>query len=359
MSVAFPRFFGSLNFTGFFAERRMVPAGRHSEYAIAVKSLRSIAIAAWLLAAGSVAAPPGRAQEDEIVANLAGGRVIILVARDTIIFGAIDQPLEAKSVPPRAAALGPEHIGILFGASEWQVPAQPRPIRLDREVPEIHPPPKNAYRPPDSGEPDLEAIGVAFLEKLRPLVSQLHHKFDLKPEDPLFEIVLIGYPRQYGPEVWLVDFRAEQESIGGNAEYWQTHALRPRFTQLYPPEKHQAKTVVEVSFPADPQPVPLMGLIQSSDPRIAQIRSADPKFAKVVELLEHGQSTKANPEDAADFLRAVLPVLAGKSSFIEGKMGETGGFEWIVPPQEPVEKAKQEKDRPPDAPTLIRKPNPH
>jgi hypothetical protein len=286
-----------------------------------------------------------RAQEDEIVANLAGGRVIIHVARDTIIFGAIDQPIEAKSVPPRVASLGPEHVGILFGASEWQVPAQPRPIRLDREVPEIHPPGKNVYRPPDSGEPDLEAIGVAYLEKLRPLVSQLHHKFDLKPDDPLFEIVLIGYPRDYGPEVWLVDYRAEQESIGGNSEYWQTHILRPRFTQLYP---------------ADQPAVPLMGLIQSSDPRITQIRNSDPKFGKVVELLERGQGNKANPDDSADFLRAVLPVLAGRATFIEGKMGDTGGFQWIVPPEETVEqKTQQDKDRPPDAPTLRRKPNPN
>jgi hypothetical protein len=301
-----------------------------------------------------------RAQEDEIVANLAGGRVIILVARDTIIFCAIDRPLEATGVPPRVAALGNEHIGIFFGASEWQVPAQPRPIRLDRDIPEIRPPGKNVYRPPDSGEPDLQAIGVTFLEKLRPLVSQLHHKIDLPPDDAIFEIVLIGYPREYGPEVWLMEYRAEQESIGGAVDYWQTHILRPRFTQLYPPEKHQAKTLVESYFPADQPVVPLMGLIQANDPRIAQIRNSDPKFGKVVELLERGQANKANPDDSADFLRAVLPVLAGKAAFIEGKMGETGGFEWIVPPEEPTEKPNpQDKDRPPDAPTLRRKPDPN
>jgi hypothetical protein len=313
----------------------------------------------FLLLLGLLPAPLP-AQEDEIVANLAGGRVMIHVARDTIIFAAIDQPLEAKSVPPRVAALGPDHIGILFGASEWQIPAQPRPIRLDREVPEIRPPGKNVYRPADSGEPDLEAIGVAYLEKLRPLVSQLHHKFDLKPDDPLFEIVLIGFPHEYGPEVWLLEYRAEQESVGGNSEYWQTHILRPRFTQLYPPEKHAAKTLVEAYFPADLQVTPLMGLLQSNDPRLAQIRNSDPKFGKVVELLERGQANKANPDDAADFLRAVLPVLAGKAMFIEGKMGESGGFEWIVPPEEPAEKpGKEDKDRPPDAPTLRRKPNPN
>ncbi|HKF39742.1 MAG TPA: hypothetical protein VKB21_01580, partial [Candidatus Acidoferrum sp.] len=61
-------------------------------------------------------AVPGRAQEDEIVANIAGGRVLIHVSSDGIVFGVIDYPLEAKSVPPRVAAIGPTHVGVFFGA---------------------------------------------------------------------------------------------------------------------------------------------------------------------------------------------------------------------------------------------------
>jgi len=316
-----------------------------------------------LLAALSLAvtSAPTRAQEDEIVANLAGGRVVIYVARDAIIFGAIDHPLEAKSVPPRVAELGSSHIGIFFGASEWQVPAQPKPIRLDRDIPDVRPIGTPGYRAPDTSEADLETIGVNFLEKLRPLVSQLHHKIDLKPDEPLVEIVLIGYgPRDYGPEVWLVDYGAEQESVSATSDFWQTHILRARFTQLYPPEKHQPKTIVEMRFPANLQVIPLTGLIQQNDPRIAQLRSSDARFAKVVEQIERGQANKSVSHDAADFLRAALPVLAGDAHFIEGMMGEAGGFEWIVPPEEPVDKQQraQDKDRPPDAPTLRRKPNP-
>ena len=88
---------------------------------------------------GALFAFAGRAfaQGDEIVANLAGGRVIIHVTRDGIVFGAIDQPLEAKSVPPRVAEMDLNHIGIFFGASEWQVPAAPKPIRLDRDIPRV------------------------------------------------------------------------------------------------------------------------------------------------------------------------------------------------------------------------------
>jgi hypothetical protein len=318
-----------------------------------------------LFAALALTAIPATAQEDEIVANLAGGRVIVHVANDGIVFAAIDHPLEAKSVPPRVAAVGSTHVGIFFGASEWQVPAQPMPIRLDRSASDVRPSmsPNDTFRPPGSGEADLELIGVGFLEKLRPLVSQLHHKIDLKPDEPLLEIVLIGYaPQGYGPEVWLIEYRAEQESVSATSDFWQTHILRPRFTQLYPPEKHEAKTLLEVRFPITLQDVPLTGLIEQNDPGIARLRSSDPRFNKAAEHIERGQANKVPMQDAADFLRAALPFIAGSAHFVEGQVGENGGFEWIVPPEEPREKAQhgeEDKNRPADAPTLMRKPNPN
>src|SRR5258708_8743661 len=76
-------------------------------------------------------------REEEIVANLAGGRVIVHVARESIIFAAIDQPIEANSIPPRVMELDSGHIGVLFGASEWQLPAEPKPVRLDKSFPHI------------------------------------------------------------------------------------------------------------------------------------------------------------------------------------------------------------------------------
>jgi hypothetical protein len=302
---------------------------------------------------------PAFAQEDEIVANLAGGRVIIHVASEGIVFGAIDHPLEAKSVPPRVAMIGSSHVGIFFGASEWQVPAQPMPIRLDRNVSDVRASTKQTYHPEGTGDPDLELIGVGFLEKLRPLASQLHHKYDLKPDEPLLEIVLIGYgPNNYGPEVWLIEYRAEQESVSASSDFWQTHLLRPRFTQIYPPGKHESKTIVETRFPPDLQAVPLTGLLQQNDPRIAQVR-ADPRMNKVAEFIEKGQANKVPMQDAADFLRATLPFLAGNAHFIEAQMAERGGFDWIVPPEEPREKEKKDENRPADAPTLFKKPNPN
>jgi hypothetical protein len=307
--------------------------------------------------AGGAAA---RAQEDEIVANLAGGRAIIHVANDAIVFAAIDHPLESKSVPPRVAVIDSRHIGIFFGASEWQVTSQPRPIRLDRDIPHFGAV-DTRFAPAGGAEQDLEQIGVAFLEKLRPLVSQLHHPIELKPDEPLFQIILIGYaPRDYGPEIWLIEYQVEQNSVAARGDYWQTHILRPRFTQLYPPEKHQPKTIIEVRVPSNLQDVPLLGLIQQNAPAIARIRSSDPHINKVVELIQKGEAQKADPVAAGDFLRAALPILAGDAHFFLGSMTENGRFEWIVPPDEPREKIKttEDKNRPPDAPTLQQKPKP-
>jgi len=321
----------------------------------------SIAVVLALVCVYGRSAAQMQGPEDEIVANLAGGRVIVHVARDgNIVFAAINQPVEAGGVPPRVLEVDSMHVAVLLGASEWRIPADPNPVRLDRNFERVHGrDPKYQYNP-EEAEPDLETIGVAVLEKLRPLTSQLHHKIDLPPDEPLLEMVLIGYaPNNYGPEVWTVEYRVQQEQVSTRGEYWQTRILRPRFTQLYPPEKHAPRMIVEARYPADQKAPTLMALIQGNDPTIAQLRGSDARFAKVIDAVDKGQAQKAVPADAADFLRAVLPLIADKQTFILAKMEEQHGFDWIVPPDEPVERAKkgeEDKNRPPDAPSLRRKP---
>ena len=295
--------------------------------------------------------------EDEIIANLAGGRVIIHVARDVILFAAIDQPVERNSVPPRVMNLDASHIGVLLGASEWRVPADPKPIRIDRDFHRVGANERRTDSAPGEAEPDLDAIGITFLEKLRPLVGQLHHKLDFVPDDPIFQLVIIGYgSAQYGPEVWVAEYRIEQQQIATRGEYWQTRILRPRFTQLYPPEKHAPRTLVEVRYPVDLKGPRLSELIQGNDPRVVQLASREPRFTKVLENLHGGQAQKAAPLDSVDFMRALLPLVANDAPFVMGTMAEQHGFEWIVPPSEPVEKVEEDKNRPREAPSLLRKP---
>jgi hypothetical protein len=310
------------------------------------------------LAPPQVSPTQDRDRADEIVANLAGGRVIVHVAKDKIVFAAIDQPVEPSSIPPRVLSIDRSHIGVLLGASEWRSPADPKPVRLDKDFPQLSGKDPHYAGNPDEVAPDLDVIGVAFLERLRPLVSQLHRKIEFKPEEAIFEVVIIGYaPDDYGPEVWTLEYRIQQEEIATRGDFWQTRLLRPRFTQLYPPEKHAPKTLVEIRYPNTIPGPTLQQLIQGNDPELYDLSRGDPKFSKVMEEIDRGQANKAVPEDATDFLRAALPLVSEKAKFILGTMTERG-FDWIVPPDEPVEKAKEDKNKPPEAPTLRKKPNP-
>jgi len=298
-------------------------------------------------------------REDEIVANLAGGRVIVHVSQELISFAVIDKPIEANSHPPRVLSVDATHVGVLFGAAEWQLAADPKPTRLDKNFQRIakQDPRYQAY--PDI-EPDLESIGVGFLERLRPLVGQLHTKLTFAPEEPIFEVVLIGYAPGYGPEVWQLDYRIEQEEVGARGnDYWQTRVLRPRFNQLYPPEgKKSPRMLLDVHYPDDPDASSVNAIILRDDARIGRLRSADPRFAKVLENISKGQAQKAVDTDATNFLRALVPIVVGDAHFALGTIGESEGFVWIVAPEEPIETAVPDKNQPPEAPSLRRKPKP-
>jgi len=312
----------------------------------------------------SLAALPALCQSqqggEEIVTSLTGGHVILHVAKDAIFFAAIDQPAEQGAPPPRVVDLDSQHIAILFGASEWRSLTDPKPIRMDRNVQRVSGR-DSRYGGSYNGDadPDLEIVGVAFLEKLRPLVSQLRRKIDFPADQPFFEMVIIGYgPQNYGPEAWTVEYRITQELLSSRGNYWQTRILRPRFTQIYPPEKHAPKTLVETSFPADAQGPTLQTLLEGNDPRFSAFRS-DANLSKALNLISKGQAQKVEQKDAAELLRAAVPLLYPNQRFFMGKMEEQAGFNWVLPPEEPVEKAeknKEDKDRPPEAPSLRKRP---
>ena len=127
-------------------------------------SLRLVYLGILLFFFAAVIAAQAQDREEEIIANLAGGCVIVHVARDTIVFAAIDHAVESNSIPPRVAGVDSTHIGVLFGASEWRIPADPKPIRLDRNYQRVGPQAREDTVPGEA-EPDLELIGTVFLEK--------------------------------------------------------------------------------------------------------------------------------------------------------------------------------------------------
>lgn len=320
-----------------------------------------VAVSIFCVFAASGAFAQNLQQEDEIVTSLTGGRVILHVAKDdAIFFAAIDQPVEQGAAPPRLVDIDGQHVGILFGASEWRAPADPKPIRMDRNIERIPGRDKRYEGTYADADPDLEIMGTAFLEKLRPLTAQLRKKLDFPADQPIFEMVVIGYgPKGYGPEVWTVEYRITQELLTTRDNYWQTRVLRPRFTQIYPPEKHAPRVLVEASYPPDEKTPTLQTLLEGNDPRFSVFRN-DQKMAKALDLITKGQAQKVEIAQAEQFLRAAVPLLYPKQSFFMGKMDEQRGFDWIVPPEEPIEKVekKEDKNQPPDAPTLRKKPTP-
>src|SRR5262249_45644024 len=162
-------------------------------------------------------------QDDEIVTSLSGGRVILHFAKEAIFFAAGDEPVEEGAPPPRVLDLYGQHIAILLGASEWRSLADPKPIRLDRNIQKVSGPDPHAGGYEDVADPDLEILGTEFLEKLRPMVSQLRRKIDFPADQPFFEMVVIGYgPKNYGAEAWTVEYRISQQLLTTRDNFWQT-----------------------------------------------------------------------------------------------------------------------------------------
>jgi hypothetical protein len=344
-------------FAPIFAAKNAMPlcATSSVELSPSQKLLRAISFI-FLAAAILLAALSLRAQ-DEIVANLAAGRVVIDVAKGGIVIGAIEQHVEANSRPPIVFPINDRRIGILLGAAEWVAPSSgSAPVRLDRAIARLSREAAPRQEPGQADQAsDIEAIGVAFLEKLRTMAEQLHHKIDLPSDAPLVELLLIDYQPDYGPEVWLLQYRIQQQQLRG--DFWQTKTLRPSYTQLYPPEKHQPRTLVEVRYPSETPGPTVLELLRQNDPRLASAGRAAPKSLKVIENIGNGKSSSSPVEDSATFLHDILDPLAGtENRIVLGVLREDRGWEWIVAPPEPLEKAPEDKTRPPEAPSLRRKP---
>ena len=63
------------------------------------------------------------AQEQELVANLAAGRVLLCVAKDGIFIAAVENKVEPDATPPIVIPLSGRRVAVVFGAAEWLDPA--------------------------------------------------------------------------------------------------------------------------------------------------------------------------------------------------------------------------------------------
>jgi len=326
----------------------------------------ALVIPAQPLAAQETSEAPG----EEVVVNLATGRVIIAVVKDAILIGTVEDPIEPQTHPPIPVQLSGRRAGIMLGAVDWFSPSSQLELaRIDRELPRLRGHFANAAPGPhldqagtNSEATDIESVGQGVFERLNVVANNLHAKLDWPPDEPVAELIVADYIQGYGPEVWQLTFSIKQEMQ--RLDYYDTRISHPTYVQMWPPEKGQPHSLVEFQYPHDKTQPTLLDLLRQKDPRIEKICASDAKMRDVADGLLGGQSNKLLSMDATQFLRAALAVLAPPNArqTMAAIELETG-FEWIlrppVEPKRPITAQQKDQERhEEEAPSLLKPPSP-
>ena len=320
-----------------------------------------LAGAAAVPASPPAPAPRQQQTSDEIVANLAAGRVAVLIAKDGIVVATAQSHFEPETLPPLIVPLSPLRVAVLLGPVEWAWPGTGRtPYRLDRELQRRL---WGASAPGSKDAPiqatDIETIGLGFLEPLRNVTAMLHGRLHLPPHEVFTEMLLVDYARDYGPEAWSLRYRAEQELMRG--DFYRTSIHRPEYVQLYPPDKGQPKTLMETTYPpGDTSEPAILDLLKANDSKLATLRSADPGMGRAADLLVQGECQKIKIEDGLELVRAAFQTVTPRDARqMLLTITQQDGMKWILgeeqlAPLSPADK-KQAESGPP---TLRKKPEP-
>ncbi len=342
---------------------------RSCKYPLLVLVAVTLTLAIGHLYVRAAAAP--HPQEDkpieEIVANLAAGRVIVGVFKDGIVIGSIEYPIETGSLTPPIVPITSRRAGIVLGAAEFVSPSSRQVLaKLSRDLPQIRgDAPLSAQQPhlADTTDirkaSDIEQIGLGLMNRLNESASQMHSQLNFSADEPFTELVLADYVQGYGPEVWFLTYTIAQEPERG--DFWNTHVRRPRYVQFWPPEKKEPRTLIEFDYPADAKTVTLRDLLLTHDPRLEKLRTSSPEMAAVADSILRGDLDKILLAAGLPYLRAALDVIAQGNRKQLAVINFESGFEWVIaPPKEPKPPAEKmangeqapSLERPADAPTL-------
>jgi len=298
---------------------------------------------------------------DELVANLAAGRVVVAVVKNAILVATLENPIEAETRPPTPVPLATSRLGVLLGPVFWWSPTSKMELaRLDQELPQLRSRviaavPHLQAEQGGAEATDMESIGQGLFERLTTVAQNLHSHVDLPANEPLLQLVVADYLSGYGPEVWQLTYGMKQQEE--QAGYWTTRILHPAYLQFWPPEKGQPRTLVEFAYPPENAPPSLLDMLRQKDPRIEKVISADPKMTEVADRLLQGDSGKIAAADATQFLRAVLDAIAQPNARETLAMiTEGNGYEWILAPPPEPKSTLQRTERPAGAPTLQKQP---
>lgn len=333
-------------------------ARAHRSWMISLPCLVFVACTAAPLIRSASAQQGEETPREEIVANLAAGRVVIAVVRDAILVGTIENPIEAQTRPPTPVELSSERMAVTLGAMDWFSPSTHQSLAtIDLELPHL----RSSLVPagPHLGQTeagtqatDIQAIGQGVLERLNQVARGLHDNVNLPRTEPLAELIVADYMAGYGPEVWQVTYGLDQEVQQG--DYWDSRVTTPKYLQFWPPEKGEPHTLVEFAYPPENVPPTLLDLLRQKDPPLEKLIASDPSMAEVASRLLGGDSKKIKSQDGTQFLRAALAAIAppnARQTF--AVIGEQSGFAWVLRPP-PSPKAPGQEQRPPGAPSLIK-----
>jgi hypothetical protein len=299
-----------------------------------------MALAPFVFLAPAVVRAAQIEPKGEIAATLAAGRAEFCVTRDAIVVATMGGGSETGSLPPEIVPVSSDRIAVVLGADEWVHPGSGKmSTRVDVELPRVAAkallgrPPAIAASPDEPTE--IEDIGIAVLEFLRPEVDQIHSHLDLAPDEPLVELLLADYAPGYGPEIWSLHYRVRQEDLGNG--YWETRILRPAYYQLYPPEKGHPYTFMEARYPVNTQGPTWLAQLVGNNAQLERIAASSKEAAQAIEEIRKGDARKAHTAGVADLLRAALPdVGSNKAQIAVAQLNEQSGFQWLIAPRQPL-----------------------
>jgi hypothetical protein len=199
---------------------------------------------------------------------------------------------------------------------------------------------------------DIEQIGLGLFGRLSGITEQIHGRINMKSDEPLTELIVVDYLPAYGAEVWLITYSIKQEPERG--DFWQTRLLRPRYSQLWPPEKRAPRTIVEFDYPADARTIPMRDMMLAHDPKLDGIHDSSGDMGWVADSILHGEIDKRTSDSGLPYMRAALNALAEGRRMQLAVIRPDTGFAWVLAPQPEPKLPGEEKVRPADAPTLER-----
>ncbi len=335
-------------------------AGRH--ISLLIHLAWTLTFLLCVFAARAAAQETYAAPADEIVANLAAGRVVIAVVKDAILVATLEDPIEVQTRPPIPVQLSSRRAGVILGPVEWFSPSSQQDLaQINRELPHLRAQGTGVRGTPHLGQTqegteaaDIEQIGQGLLERLNEVVKDLHERIPLPPGEPLEQLIVADFLPGYGPEVWQLAYPLKQSPERG--DFWDTRVTRPVYLQFWPPEKGHPHTLVEFDYPPGGGPS-VLEMLREKDPRLEKLRTSDPKMGEVAARFLEGQSGKIPAGDATQFLRAALESIAPpKARQTMASIGFETGFEWILPPPPEPKRPGPQKERPAGAPSLRHQP---